>query len=566
MRALARAVVGAVGSGRFLTAWSIAIALPLSLTVMAPVGVGLASLPALVATWLCFTAGLTATAMIERRALATRTRIFVALTGIAVCSALRPIVQDAWLGLGGIDTPHPDQLPFRIATNLVVWLVVLSAVAVIEGTLRALRRTNGLLRSVAAALAQAQARTAAFAQEARDLVAEAAAALDAAINDAPGSSAGVRLLGAEQLRSWSHRLAAFAESGAAAPHRDLPDEATEHPAPRTRRLSVRVPPRGVVTVVYAASLLPYAARTQEPIDLLTGLAVLVGGGAIVDALPRRRAWSRSPRRATGLFLTLSAALGLALSALATAQGVTPLLAAVSAIAYVGFALAAGICTGALHDLRRERRRLSGAVADAQHAARAGTRPTREGLRGAAELLHRDGQGACIVFALAHPTPTPSALQGLRHDLHMVVDRMPQAFSASHDPGSQVSLNGLFDTWAHVIDLRIDIDDESHTALGTVPWIARDCYDVVAEGLLNAAKHGGDRRAEVSLRQVATGAGPQLRVRVSSHGAAAPGAVLRATSRMHDLGARLVPGAEGVTLEASFPLTAAPAVVSAEHRS
>ncbi|WP_337006527.1 MULTISPECIES: hypothetical protein [unclassified Microbacterium] len=564
MRALARAVVAAVGSGRFLTVWSIAITLPLSLTVMAPVGVGIESLPALLATWLCFAAGLTAIALRERRRLTTSVRAAVVLTGIVLCGALRPVVQDAWLRLAGIDTPLVDQLPFRIVTNLVVWLLVLSVIAVIEGSLHALRRTNALLRSVATALTQAQTRAAAFAQEARDLVAEAVVALDAAIDDVPGSSAGVRRLGAEQLRSWSHRLASFAEEGGVLRAGDGPG-ATRRSEPLPRRLSVRVPPRAVVTVVYAASLLPYAARTQEPIDLLTGVVVLVVGGAVVDALPRHRRISRNPGRATGLFLLLSAGLGLALSALAIAQGVRPLLAAVSAVAYLGFALAASFCAGALHDLRRERRRLSGAVADAQHAARAGTRPTREGLRGAAELLHRDGQGACIVFALAHPAPTTDELQRLRHDLHTVIDRLPQTFSAAPGPGGQVSLTGLFDTWAHVIALRIDIDDASRAALGAVPWIARDTYDVVAEGLLNVAKHGSGRQAEVSLRQVATGAGPQVRVRVWSPGAVAPSAVLRPSSRMHELGARLLPGAEGMTLEASFPVAAARAVASAEHR-
>ena len=565
MRVLARAAVGAVSSGRFLTAWSIAITLPLSLTVMAPVGMGVALMPALLATWLCFAAGLTAVALLERRALAARIHTVVVLGGVGLCGALRPVVQDAWLRLSGFDAPPSDQLPFRIATNVVVWLLVLGVVAVIVGALRALRRTNALLRSVAAALSQAQARTEAFAREARDLVSASTSALDAAIDAAPDSSAGVRQLGAEHLRVWSHRLSALAENDRGKHEHPGPDASTEHPSPPRQRLSLRVPPRGVVALVYAASLLPYAARTQGPIDLLIGLVLLVGGSAIVDDVSRHRTLSRSPRRAAALFLGLSAVLGLALSALAIAQGVAPIVAAVSAVAYLGFALAAGLCAGALHDLRRERRRLSGAVADAQRVARAGTRPAREGLRGAAELLHRDGQGACVVFALAHPMPTPNALQRLRHDLRAVVDRLPQAFALAQDPGGQVSLRGLFDTWAHVIDLRIDIDDEAHEAIATVPWIARDCYDVIAEGLLNAAKHGTERRAEVSLSQVATGAGPQLRVRVSSVGTAPRGAVLRASSRVHELGARLLPGGEGVTLEASFPLAAAPVVVSAEHR-
>ncbi len=63
MRNLLRAAGRAVGSGRFLTPWSIAASLTLSLTVMAPTGDGVDPLNALAptgATWLCFGAALAA--------------------------------------------------------------------------------------------------------------------------------------------------------------------------------------------------------------------------------------------------------------------------------------------------------------------------------------------------------------------------------------------------------------------------------------------------------------------------------------------------------------------------
>lgn len=107
--------------------------------------------------------------------------------------------------------------------------------------------------------------------------------------------------------------------------------------------------------------------------------------------------------------------------------------------------------------------------------------------------------------------------------------------------------------------------ESHLALQTAPWVAQDCYDLIAEGLLNAVKHGRERRAAVSLRCVASGAGPRLRARVSSAGQIPPGVRLRPSSRMHELGARLIAGHGQVVLEAVFPLATDPAVVSAEHR-
>lgn len=573
MRGLAGAALSAVANGRFVTPWSVAISLPLSLTVMAPVGYGiepLAALPAMIATWICFAMALAAVAVIERTMRRTRTRTVIVILGVLLCAAMRPVVQDAWLHLIGLPEPPIDQLPFRMATNVFVWVVVLSIVAVLEESLRSLRRTNTLLRSVVAALSQAQGRAQIFAQEARQLLEEAQSALGITIDDLRPTSAEVRRLGEEDLRAWSHRFAALADAS------DEGDESDVHAlrpdGPATRRSAVRpltmlrLPPPGIVTVLYAVCLLPYAARTQAPVDVITGSVALLVGGAIVDAVPRRRARARTPRKANRLFLLLSAVVGLALSALAAGQGVAPIIAMVSAIAYLGFAFAAGACTGALHSLRREQHRLSGAISHAQRATRAGTRPTRQALRGTAELLHRDGQGACVVFAMAHAAPTSIEIRKLQHDLTAVVDRMPSAFAAAHRPAGQVSLTGLLNTWANVIDLHTDIDDDSVLALQKTPWIAQDCYDVIAEGLLNVAKHGSERRAEVSLIRVSTGAGPRLRVRVTSIGEAPPGTRLRATSRMHRLGARLIPHPGAVTLEALFPLTADPVVVSAEHRA
>lgn len=572
MSSLARAAVSAVGSGRFVTMWSVAVSLPLSLTVMAPVGGGidpLRALPALVATWLCFATGLTGIAVIERAAHTARARAAIVIIGVLLCGSLRPVIQDAWLAGFGLPTPPPDQLPFRIATNVVVWAVVLGVIAVLEGALRSLRRTNALLRSVVTALSQAQEHARVFAREAQHLLADAGSAIGAAIDALQTAPADVRRLSEEHLRAWSHRLAALAEDSVGAEHEQsdlLLRGETPRQAPMLRLPPFRLPPPGVVAVLYAACLLPYAARTQEPFDLIAGVVVLVLGSALVDVIPRRRRITRTARGAALVFVLLSATLGLALSALAAAQGVAPLIAIVSAIAYIGYALAAASCAGALHRLRREQQRLTSAVATAQRASRAGTRPTREGLRGTAELLHRDGQGACVVFDLAHPNPTSTELQGLQHELAAVVDRMPSVFADANDPRSQVSLTGLFDTWAHVIELVVDIDDDSRATVQAVPWVARDCYDVIAEGLLNTVKHGSERRAHVSLQRVATGAGPQLRVRVSSAGAASPGARLRSSSRAHELGARLLTRSDGVVLEASFPLAADPAVVSAEHHA
>lgn len=97
--------------------------------------------------------------------------------------------------------------------------------------------------------------------------------------------------------------------------------------------------------------------------------------------------------------------------------------------------------------------------------------------------------------------------------------------------------------------------------------AQDAYDVAAEGILNAVKHSGERRAEVLLDVVATGAGPALRVRVRSSAPLSAGAELRPASHVRSLGATLRSTSEGAVLEALIRVDA-PArdgsVVSAEH--
>ena len=576
MTGLLAAVRGALRSARFLTIWSFAATLPLSATVMAPFGAGVdapSAWPATIATWLCFVGALGGVALLERRLHRPRARVVAVVVGVLLCSAWRPVVQDLWTSASDLPTPPTWQLPFRIATNVLVWTVVFVVVAVLEGSFRGLRSTNLLLGSVAADLAQAEACSRAFDERAHRIALAAASRLRAgivALGADGGGAAAVRRLGAEGFRTWSHRLRALA---------DEPDAATAAPLPerddgaaadleregRGRGVPYRLPPRGVVVLLYGATMLPYALRSQSATELLLGIPVLVGGGLAIDVGSRSRALSRRGTR-SATFLVMSAVLGVALSALAVASGAPVATAVVPAVVYVAFALFAGLCAGALHAQRRERRRLSGAIRSAQRTAREGTRSAREGLRRAAELLHRDGQGGCAVFALAHPDPAPADIAGLQHELDEAVSRMATTLSAEGaEGGPGAELTALFGTWGRVMDLRIDESEAARIAGGSAPWAARDAYDVIAEGLLNAVKHGVQRRAEIALDVIATGAGPHLRVRVRSFGPLAPGTRLRPASRMRDLDARLRPAPGGAVLEAVFALPHA-AVVSAEHPS
>lgn len=584
MMALVRAVRGALVGGRFLTVWSAVAVTLLSLTIMAPVGAGIdvvRAFPATVGATLALLVGLGLVAAGERRVRRASTRTVIVVGGVLVCAALRPIAQDLWAGALELPTPSASQLPFRIATNVVVWPIVLAAVAVLTQSLRALRHTNALLREVVGELAGARERAGRAERAARRLLEAATAALQRDVDaladaprgaeGAPGAEAGaeaVRRLAGGGFREWAHQLQELAEDPGAPPSLPAPTISARRSDvggdAAGARLPLRVPPRGAVTLLYVVCTLPFALRTTAPAALLVGFVVVCVVGAAVDAIPRMRRFGGSARSATTAFLASALVAGAALSLVAAMTGQTGVPVVLPTVDYVAFAGAASLCAGALHARRREQRRLSGAVARAQQAMRDGVRPVREGLRRAAELLHREGQGACVQFALAHPAPRGDDIARLRGVLTDVVQRMPAAYaSAEHDADAD-ALDRLTETWSRVIALDVDISPAARSALDGAPWVARDVYDVAAEGLLNAVKHGGRPRAAVEVALVATGAGPRIRVRVRSEGELAPGSGLRPASHLRHLGAQLSSAGSGALLEGSFALPSAATVVSAEH--
>ncbi|WP_336633312.1 MULTISPECIES: hypothetical protein [unclassified Microbacterium] len=602
MNRLARAVRGALGGGRFVSVWSALVVAPLSLTIMSPVGAGIdvaRAFPATAGATLALLAGLGVVALCERCIRRPAARIAVVVAGVVVCAALRPLAQDQWAAALALPTPAGSQLPFRIATNVVVWPVVLTAVAVLVRSMHALRRTNALLRDVARELAGARDRAVLADRAARAQVEAAAVDLQRGVDDlAERADAGaVRRLAADGFRAWTLRLQDLADEPASPVLLDAPDApdapvflgapdtpvfvdepvlADEPAAPtvpdpsdarrtthRRGRILLRVPPRGVVTVLYTACTLPFAMRTTAPAALVAGIVVVCALGAAVDAVPRTRRFGGDPRTATAAFLACALATGGVLSVLATMTGQTGVPALLPIVDYVAFALAAALCTGAVHALRREQRRLSAAVARAQDTAREGARPVREGLRRVAELLHREGQGACLHIALAHPEPSRTQTAHLREALSEIVRRMPGAYASAEGGTGADAIEELTETWGRVLDLRLEIAPPARGLLDRAPGVARDVYDLVAEGLLNVLKHSGRRRADVEIALVPTGAGPRVRVRVRSDGAPATGATLRPGSHVRALGARLTGDDDAAVLEASF---APAAVVSPEHRA
>ena len=598
MTRLVAAARSALASGRFISAWTIGASLLLSLTVMAPAVSGPAAqvFAAGFLTWVCFAAALAVLGALERVCgrgaaphRAARVRTTIVVVGVALIAAARPAVQDAWLRSVGVTPPEEWQLLFRVATNVAVWVVVFTAIAIVVGALRSLRDTNALLRAAVAERADLDRRTAAFDAVARDSVHRAIGDVSRALTVfAASDHAGaddVRAFAVDEVRPASHALAELAHAPVLAPPPDPADPGTatdardardardpadpsvardpsDAAASVTRAMRLRVPPRWAVAVLYAACVLPYALRATSLLEIGAGVLVAIGGAALIDGASRHR----GIRHREAVFVVGSIACAVLLALVALACGAPLGRALIAALVSAVVALGVAACAGVLRALRVEQRRLSGVVATAQRAARAGTRPAREALDEAAELLHRDLQGRCAVFALEHSEPSPDERAMLVAQLRDALDEVGDVFARGRrvDP---VSLDAIVATWGRVIDLSVSVSPRAQAAFDAGDPAARDAYDIVSEGVLNAVKHTGQRRADVAVDVVSTGAGAVLAVRVHSFGSLPAGAQLRPASRVASLGAVLSATPDGAVLEARLPLSGASpaaAVVSAEH--
>ncbi|KTR87830.1 hypothetical protein NS220_16995 [Microbacterium testaceum] len=564
MTTLWPAVRRALTGGRFVTGWTFVAVFVVSVTLLAPLPVGLSVLPralvgaagaaAVSAVW----AGV---ALVERAASDPRVRAGVIVSALVLTAAARPPLQDALSRLGELPVPPPADAPLRLLTNLVVWTIALIGTAALVDVARSIRETNALLAQVLAQWDGSAARVRGYTTAARADILAAADLLAAARFE---TTADVRALTVD-LRTHAHRL----DERAIAP--PAPGDPLDARAPRAvpRRPSrLRLPPPGLAATVYALAVLPYALRSVAPVDLLVGFCIALLSGAAADLAARLPPLRRRPRARGTLFVTTTLLAGLTLAAVAMGQGVPLATASLAVLAYpaLAFALAAGRSTA--HALRVERRRLSSALAARGRADDLGTRRVRAALRRAAVLLHADAQGAAVQFVLRHPDAAPAdlavfaaELRGLGGELRTVLDRPTP-------PAAADSLGPVLQTWGAVMPVSADVSDAASAALRTDPALARDVIDVVSEGLLNAAKHARERTARVEVRVTGTAGGPRLSVRIVSPGAPAPRARLRPGSHAARRGARLRAEGADAVLEAVFavedPTTTTRSVVWTEH--
>ena len=171
------------------------------------------------------------------------------------------------------------------------------------------------------------------------------------------------------------------------------------------------------------------------------------------------------------------------------------------------------------------------------------------------------------YALTHLASPPSTHDdaALRKTLDDVIERMPPTYAAGDSTAGTTAILSLVETWARVMAIDADITPAARDALDCDPLAARDVYEIVAEGLLNAVKHSTEKRAVVHIGLTSTGAGPRVNVRVRSfgpqlgvHGRRPEGAHAR------ELGAQLLTEREETVLEAAFAVAPASRVVSTEH--
>ncbi|WP_295789331.1 hypothetical protein [uncultured Microbacterium sp.] len=550
-----RSLVGVLTSGRFVTRYTFVTILLVSVIVLAPTPVPLHPGQRLVVS--IATAGLSAlvwvvVAVAERWTTRPAVRGAMVLIALLAWAVSRPWMQDAVSLALGLPAPPPGAEVLRAATNVLVWAIALAGTAVLVDAARTARTTNVLLRSVRDDLRASAARARLFAADAAAAV-EAAAALVRAPVEADADAVRAR---AAAVRARAHDLSALPVS--------TPRVPIASPASRRAPMPTRLPATGAVSATYALAVLPFAVRTVDATAVATGIALTLLVGSAAEALPRLGRSRRSPRRRNRRYAWAVVAAGLFSTMLASAQGVAWPTAAVPALAFPALAWAMTRWRTGARAVAVERRRLSTAITALTRSDDRGTRASRAGLRAAAEVLHRDVQGVLVLWALRHPDPRPADTAALSPVLASLADDVERAFAAPPTVADAPALEALIATWGHALRIDTRLDAEARALLDADPGLAGEAVEVVAEGLLNAAKHARRREAVVTARVVRTGGGPRLRVEVETPGALATGTTLRRGARVERLGGRLASADDAVRLVADLA-PAEPVVVSTEHR-
>ncbi len=550
-----RSLVGVFTSGRFVTRHTFVAILLVSVIVLPPTPAPLHPGQRLVVS--VVTAGLSAlvwvvVAVAERATTRPVLRGAIVLILLVAWAVSRPSLQDAVSLALGLPVPPPGAEVLRAATNVLVWAIALPGTAVLVDAARTARSTNALLRVVLDDLRASAERARAFAADAAAAVGAAASLVRTPV-EADTDAVRAR---AAAVRARAHDLPAL-------PIARVHGRVDVAPASRPARTLTRLPPPGAVSATYALAVLPFALRTVDAVAVATGIALTLLVGSAAEAVPRLGRARRSSRRRSRRYAWSVTLAGVFLAGLASAQGVAWPTAVVPLLVFPALAWAMTSWRTGARAVAVERRRLSTAITALTRSDDRGTRASRAGLRAAADVLHRDVQGVLVLWALRHPDPSPADAAALSPILASLADDVETAFAAPPVTADAPALDALLATWGHALRIDARLDAEARVLLDADAALAGEAVEVVAEGLLNVAKHARRREAVVSAHVVRTGGGLRLRVTVETPGALAPGTTLRRGARVERLGGRLTADADTVRLTADLT-PGVPVVVSTEH--
>ncbi|MFF3026414.1 hypothetical protein [Microbacterium sp. NPDC057944] len=556
-----------VSGGRFFGRWSVIGTLPLALTAMGAYLGPLAPdslLPAAVASaaaWVICVLLCLIPAILERRIPSRAGRGAVVLSGIVMVAAIRPFLLDAMLMQWGSVSAPNEWMPFRVVTNILVWAVVLSALAVASASVRALRLTNARLAAVEEQMRRDGDLQRIQDAHARALVTRCAEELRVFADGPLRDPAAIARFAAGPVRENAHRLAALAQ-------KQPPEVEAAVDAPHGMSLRrFRLPAIGAVAAVYLVLMLPYTVRALGPQVALAAVVLTALCGAMIDLVPRAR--PRMPMRVrSAVFLLLSVIAGAVSSSALAASGAVPArFVSVPAVTIPLIALGTGWCAGLLHGMRAEGRRLETSIGERRRTFVGGAGARKRALEEASRLMHRDVQGACVLYGAASatdPAGRDAASRVLRESVGAASAALRLVFErAGEDADAPAELADVLAAWGRVVEVRQRIDPACTAVFDADPPLARQVLDVVAEGMVNAVKHGVGGPITVDVRVLATGAGPVTAVEVSAPGALDAGAELRPDSPAGLLGAILTQRGADVVLSARLR---ASAVVPTAHFS
>lgn len=500
----------ALSSGHFFTRWSLLTYAAVSMTALAPWGVRQHFTDYI---WVLLVAFVSVAVMVVglwpvirlERTLPTRTsRGVVVLLVIVVGSAIRPLVQDAVGGLLGLD-PIPD-LPQRIATNLLAWLVMLSIIGVTTVRFTASENARRRMAEALAGFARADVRTRAFAEQSRAWIDDRVDELRLARDQLLAGDVTFESVSAfsQQVRRASHDFEARSradlgvDGGAEEPN---PADAGEPRPTFFERL--RPPPFLSVALVYLCASIPYVYVVAGSTGALLSGTVVPAVGYLADLLIRMLPEAMRTGTRAAVFFVLWVSAGVIVGAVSwSLYPEVQIIALVPVVGIPSIAVVCALCADALARSEAQSTRQTRILSGLPNALASRSRSVRAPIRRAADLLHGRVQGRCVILAAVadEEPPSPEQLAAFRYDTDRAFDDVQRMSQSVSDTPRVDDVSELLDAWHHAMELDVTIDARAADTLADRD-VSRRVAAAVNEGLVNAVKHSAAKTAEVLIEPV-----------------------------------------------------------------